>query len=417
MSTKLHLLDASPLVSHDLSGKDRVSIGRTPSCDVVLEDVSIEPVHCVIERKGLVFQLRAETESAVLHVNGRPTRAQYLLPDDELLIGRVRVRFEHEDTADPGRTNLVLDSDAQDDGGGVVIEHTADAVRDKLSQRIMRIDPDAEAQHSGLLLLVRVAGLIGTRNDQLTLLADALDAARTLLPGDRAAIVMRNKEGRISPTVVRRGADDAPHAKLRVNQRAIAGAAKNGEASRGEEEGRTFVCVPLHNQEGAMGAVYLDMPGKTFQYADHHLDTLSVMGNLLGLAVERGRLLDRAEASAQDAQLQLGRLIDIFNAVGDVILSLDPKGEVVRWNNVALRKLGDNWPCTIRELVAPASHTALAQALQQALQGATADAILTFKVGSGDELLQTRFIPQRRPDAGVEGLVVVARPVPTAGPA
>ncbi len=415
MPTILHLLpaDGRKRAAFKLTGKQRVSIGRNPSCDVVLDDASVEPVHCVIERKGLVFQLRAESESAALQVNGRPTRVQYLLPDDELLVGRLRFHFEQDDSADPARTNVQLDEPES----VPPIEQTADAVATRLSSRIMRIDPNAEETGSSLLLLVRVAGLIGTRDDRLQLLEDSLDAARELLPGDRAAIIMRNKDGRLTPAVVRRGADDAPHARLQVNQEAIAKAAKRGVPSRGEELTRSFVCVPLRNEEGATGAVYLDMPAEKFRYSDGHLDTLGVMGNLVGLAVERGLLLDRAEASARDAQLQLGRLIDIFNAVGDIILSLDDKGEVIRWNNVALRRLGDNWPCTIQAIVAPTSHTALATALAGAMGGTTADTVLSFKTSSGEELLQTRFIPQRRADAGIEGVVVVARPVPTALPA
>jgi len=415
MPTILHLIDATgrSAAAHQLTGKDRVTIGRSPSCDVVLDDISVEPIHCTITRKGLVFQLRAQSESSILRVNGRPTRLQYLLPDDELLVGRVQLRFEQDDSGDPNRTNVQL----EEQEGTAPIEQTADKVRTKLSQRIMRIDPDAEEQHAGLLLLVRVAGLIGTREDRLQLLQDSLDAARELLPGDRAAIIMRNKDGRLAPAVVRRGEGDAPKSRLQVNQAAIAKAAKRGLPSRGEELTRSFVCVPLRNREGATGAVYLDMPAEQFRYTDGHLDTLGVLGNLVGLAVERGLLLDRAEAAAQDAQLQLGRLIDIFNAVGDAILTLDGAGEVVRWDNVALRRLGDNWPCALRELVAAESHPQLEAALADAMQGTTADAILTFKSTGGDEFLQARFIPQRRPDAGVEGVVVVARDIPAAGPA
>ena len=78
-----------------LSG-ERVVIGRSRDCDVVLEDPNISRRHAelVPEREGWVVADLGSTNG--VKVNGRRVQTAVLEPGDELTLGLVRLTFEHE---------------------------------------------------------------------------------------------------------------------------------------------------------------------------------------------------------------------------------------------------------------------------------------------------------------------------------
>ena len=73
--------------------KARLTIGQSDRCDIRLHsDPQIQPRHAVVRREGEVFVVEAEPGAVVL-VNKETVAQAVLQPDDQLTIGRTRLRY------------------------------------------------------------------------------------------------------------------------------------------------------------------------------------------------------------------------------------------------------------------------------------------------------------------------------------
>ncbi|CAN5127882.1 hypothetical protein BH09ACT13_BH09ACT13_09560 [soil metagenome] len=74
-------------------GEGRTLIGRSPECDVFLDDVTVSRRHAELEREGDVFTIRDLGSLNGTYVNRRRIESTVLQDDDEVQIGKYRLTF------------------------------------------------------------------------------------------------------------------------------------------------------------------------------------------------------------------------------------------------------------------------------------------------------------------------------------
>jgi hypothetical protein len=72
---------------------DRALIGRSPECDVFLDDVTVSRRHAELTREGKVFTIRDLGSLNGTFVNKRRIESSPLEDDDEVQIGKYRMTF------------------------------------------------------------------------------------------------------------------------------------------------------------------------------------------------------------------------------------------------------------------------------------------------------------------------------------
>ena len=73
--------------------QERTSIGRSPECDIFLDDVTVSRRHAELTRDGNVFTIRDLGSLNGTFVNRRRIESSVLEDDDEVQIGKYRMTF------------------------------------------------------------------------------------------------------------------------------------------------------------------------------------------------------------------------------------------------------------------------------------------------------------------------------------
>jgi ribosomal protein L40E len=72
---------------------DRVTIGRSPDCEIFLDDVTVSRKHAVLDRSGDGFTIADEGSLNGTFVNKRRVESAELGNGDEIQIGKYRLTF------------------------------------------------------------------------------------------------------------------------------------------------------------------------------------------------------------------------------------------------------------------------------------------------------------------------------------
>jgi hypothetical protein len=75
------------------SAGERTTIGRSPDCDVFLDDVTVSRRHAVLLRRGSIFTLQDQGSLNGTFLNRRRIESAELADGDEVQIGKYRLTF------------------------------------------------------------------------------------------------------------------------------------------------------------------------------------------------------------------------------------------------------------------------------------------------------------------------------------
>lgn len=404
MAERLAFLEGPRAGSQQALGRwTQVTIGRAEDNDVVLDDPSVAPHHCRIERKGLLFQLVDGEASTGTTVNGKRIETKYLLPGDVIGCGRAKLRFDFEDGGDANRTSVQLPrvDEAQ-------IAATAERIEKRFSSRVLRVAHEAERKIAaeGALLLARVTALAIEHDDPSALMQSALTMVRERLPAARGAVVLRGTDGQLAPAVAQRAPDDPPHLRMKIDQDALRAVMREGAARTGRTEGRTWCCAPLRSRAGVRGAIYVDAPLPATDFGELHAQILTAVGQLLGFALDHADLAGRGGGDAGTHRLRA-----VLDGFAHPTFVLDCDGRVVVCNAAAERLVGPPGERRLEEMVVLDDQLRFVTELGRAQRGEPHDVTVRLQATDGHPApIQCRLVPLYRADATLDGIAVYARP-------
>jgi len=272
------------------------TVGRASNCDVVLNDDSVSRAHARFDVTTDACIVTDTGSTNGTSMNDEPIKVRRLQDGDVVVLGSVPIQIEqsaadrltlsegHELIETPG-TIFRRISEPSAPGGGVA------AASD--TKRLLRLISDVAG------MLVHAIALSEVLDRVVDLTFDTIPAERAFLiliePSTRLLVprVARTREGKqiaggaqISRTIVNR---------VLTERVAILAADVQADASFQTADSivrqaiRSFMCVPLWNQNDVIGVLYVDTPlSQRFTAAD--LDLFTAMSNYAAVAIEQARL-------------------------------------------------------------------------------------------------------------------------------
>ena len=306
-------------------GKARIA-GRSPQCDIPLNDQSASRRHCSFEARADGIFVTDLGSANGTFINERQVDQALARPGDMVRIGSsvLEVRL---DAVPPGSNTVVFDP--------------ADRTYESVIQK--RFEPSkfdwlATAGGGGeVALLERAQRHLSTLHRVSELLAEARDikglsdatlrAILEVTAADRAALVLRRRDPETGGAEVAaarsRTASDASFTVSRtlvadVIEKGVSTFAHDAVADDRFSEGhsviqqnvRSVMCVPLRTADDILGALYADSSSGAGRFNEADLELLSAIGNQAGVALHRVRLLSELERLLLDTIRAIAATID-----------------------------------------------------------------------------------------------------------
>ncbi len=328
MSSRLELAVRNTDRVVALSPGQSITAGRTPQCDMQLDDPSVSRRHCAITFAGGVLQIKDLDSANGTFVNERPIKEATARPGDLIRLGAaiLEVRDPSGVTQRPDQAVFVDESAVE----SVIQRRIEPSSFDWLS-------PSAEGKAPELALLKRAQRHLSTLHSVSEALSGARDiqglsdvtlrAILDVLSADRGAVVLRRadaKSGEIDVLAARSKTQSMD--RFAVSRTLVASVMADGVSvfahdassdarfSDGQsvigQRVRSVMCVPLRTTDETLGALYVDSLSGAGRFNESDLELLAAIGNQAGVAMHRVRLMGELERLLLDTIKAIAATID-----------------------------------------------------------------------------------------------------------
>ena len=331
----------------ELSGNRPISIGRAKSSSLMLDDTNISRLHAVVLRTpGGQWQIVDRGSVNGIKVNGIRVNEATLRPNDEMVLGEHRIRFEepevagilvHDTTRLPQRFVQELTRPASPYSGSFLPVIPVAGGGEPDARRRGKPEPRAQAlerENSLLTLLLRVnrilsdlqnVNVVAERVLDLVLEIEGVERGYAMLLEESSMGANDFKHGDYSfqPALLR-SHDNSPRTdgqdppKLIISQTIIRRVMESGlpllltdaqspgasipvSQSMARSGVQSAMCAPLGNRERNFGILYVDSPSQRRLFSQEALDIFAVIAVQAGLAIDRVRTQD--EIARQNLKL------------------------------------------------------------------------------------------------------------------
>ncbi|MBK9063326.1 MAG: GAF domain-containing protein [Acidobacteria bacterium] len=297
-----------------LSGND-VSIGRSSENGIVLNDFSVSRKHALLSESGGAWTIEDLKSTNGLKVNGEFTPSALIHPGDVLTVGTFTLTVTEQPTF-RGRASVSIS-----DSSATFVRSIADFNRDFGFDAASLPKEDSLAgtmagrrpatREKVFEAMVLVARTLIEAREVGQILSKVVDLLFDFLPAERAVVVLREEDGRLTPTLARRRGKEGPDPEASFSHTIVESVVRDrvavltsdaladdrfeaGQSIRIQQI-RSAMCVPLWDRDRVIGALHVDTPLKTGTFTADDLDLLTALGNFAAVAIERARLQGRIE--------------------------------------------------------------------------------------------------------------------------
>jgi adenylate cyclase len=284
------------LITLDINGEHKtypieargLRIGRALENDIVLNHAIVSRYHAEIVVNGRDVWVRDTNSRNGVFVNRLRIKEEQLRDGDVVQIGPFELRFEER-----AAQNVVLDDSryfpVASEASGVVVPELNIDLREffRIVRRLNLIINMGELLDA---IVEEVLRLIPAQRALLLLKRENELVPRVIYPPLRQEVV-------ISSTIVRKALEAGEVVLTRDARLEIGGTESIISANI-----RSALCAPLLVEQGAIGLIYLDSPGRD-RFGSRERDLLAAIANQAAVTIERARLTE--ELRKQEASRQL----------------------------------------------------------------------------------------------------------------
>ena len=311
-----------------------ISLGRLKGCDVVVDDEAASRRHCTISAREDACVVSDLQSANGTFVNETRITSVELQRADKIRIGSTIIELIDMTSTAPGvrppvaggTTSLSLvEARSQ-----TIVQRAVDPTKlEFLSQVYKRKDESnlLESAQKYLTTLHKVSEILSRASGVEALFDSIVAAILEVSGGDRAAILMRPKEGDpkdINMVVVRTKDGKASGAVMLsrsiVNDvfekgisvftdDALADDRYVGGESIVRQRIRSVMCAPMRTTDQILGVLYVDSQ-MAREFSEAELELLAAVGNQAGIALHRARLMEEVERLFFDVMKAIASLID-----------------------------------------------------------------------------------------------------------
>src|SRR3954452_7961626 len=303
--------------------------GRTPACDVQLDDPSVSRRHCSIScAENGRLQVRDLESANGTFVNERAVKEGTARAGDLGRLGAALIEIRDPEAAErrTGETMMVDESTIE----SVIQRRIEPASFEWLAQGSAGAAPEIallKRAQRHLSTLHRVSELLSGARDIHRLCDATLRAILEVLPADRSAVVLRRQDDRTGQAEVLAARTKArPGEPFAVSRTIVADVIAQGVSVFAHDASsdirfadgqsvigqhvRSVMCVPLRTTDEILGALYVDSVSGPGKFNESDLELLAAIGNQAGVAMHRVRLMGELERLLLDTIKAIAATID-----------------------------------------------------------------------------------------------------------
>jgi phosphoserine phosphatase RsbU/P len=334
--------------------KEVLSIGRSARNDLVIEDPSLSRSHARLEVRGEGFQLEDLGSLNGTFINGNPVQGpQSLRASDRVQLGNVVLEL------DLGRkSGVLIEAKEQDLKGPATFVVRASDLRS--SGPVAELRKSTQGAWGDAIQLVEEITLeLLLERSVEEHLEGLMDRLFVFLKPDRGAILLRNLEGELTPTVYRSAGQET---QIKISRTLIEAVVERREAllvndmtldpklaaaaSIKLSGASTLMAAPLEHDGVVMGLIYLDARPYRGPFVREELRLVASLAHVAAAKILQARLVEEVQKKkVMERELLLARQIQQrLLPEGDPVL----KGFQVRGYNTASRQVSGDlfgyWP-------------------------------------------------------------------------
>ena len=312
-----------------------ITLGRLKGCDVVVDDEAASRRHCTITaREDAVVVADLQSANGTF-VNEKRINTVELTKGDKIRIGSTVIELADSMVSAsavqkpaaqgvPSTTTLSI----VETRSNTLVQRAVDPTKlEFLSQVYKRKDEShlLESAQKYLTTLHKVSDILSRASSVEALFDSILAAIIEVSGGDRAAILMRNKETSTVDLVAVRTKDGKASGEVKVSRSVVNDVLEKGISAftddamaddryvGGEsivrQRIRSVMCAPMRTTEEILGVLYVDSQ-MAREFSEAELELLAAVGNQAGIALHRARLMAEVERLFFDVMKAIASLID-----------------------------------------------------------------------------------------------------------
>ena len=311
-----------------------ISIGRLKGCDVVVDDEAASRRHCTITGREDVCVVADLQSANGTFVNEKRIATVELQNGDKIRIGSTVIELvdsttQAAATQPPGgmgasTTSLsIVETRSQ-----TLVQRAVDPTKLEFLSQVYKRKDEAhllESAQKYLTTLHKVSDILSRAASVEALFDSIVQAILEVTGGDRAAILMRNRETNAVDLVTVRTKDGKASGEVKVSRSVVNDVLEKGISAftddamaddryiGGEsivrQRIRSVMCAPMRTTEEILGVLYVDSQ-MAREFSEAELELLAAIGNQAGIAMHRARLMAEVERLFLDVMKAIASIID-----------------------------------------------------------------------------------------------------------
>lgn len=321
---------------------DEVCVGREPSAQICIADLSVSRQHCRIRRDGEHYRVHDLDSLNGTLVNGVPVAERQLGHGDEIRIGDSCFFFLSDDGINVPAATVLWEEKDRLSGATVELrrEEAPYAQRDKTPQGLVL----SAAVVQNLNALLKISSVVHSVQDPIELAERLLQLLFEVVPAEYGVILQLRAEeeepwsvlarrrlptlasdSAVSRTVLRRVTE---RRMAMLNNDVLEGAEFKEASSLASSQVRSLLAVPLLLFETVTGVIYLVTRDEAALFTEDHLQLLSAVASIGAVALDNARLVEGLSQENRRLQAEINlphnmvgespRMRDVLRFIGKV---------------------------------------------------------------------------------------------------
>jgi HD-GYP domain-containing protein (c-di-GMP phosphodiesterase class II) len=308
-----------------------IALGRLKGCDVVVDDEAASRRHCTITAREEVCVVADLQSANGTFVNEKRIATVELRPGDKLRIGSTVIELVEATTqaaAPSGISASTTSLSLVEARSQTLVQRAVDPTKLEFLSQVYKRKDEAhllESAQKYLTTLHKVSDILSRAASVEALFDSIVQAILEVTGGDRAAILMRNKESGGVDMVTVRTKDGQASGEVKVSRSVVNDVLEKGISSftddamaddryvGGEsivrQRIRSVMCAPMRTTEEILGVLYVDSQ-MAREFSEAELELLAAIGNQAGIALHRAKLMADVERLFLDVMKAIASIID-----------------------------------------------------------------------------------------------------------
>jgi transcriptional regulator with GAF, ATPase, and Fis domain len=302
----------------DLS-EEEITVGRDPSNQICLPDLSVSRHHCIIKKEaGQFYIIDLHSFNGTL-VNSIQVDQQPLTHGAQIAVGDILLLFLEDGNAEPAMSLVQLDENDIVTGSTIRL-FREEALYLNPEEISAALAPTARIA-CNLNTLLKISTIINSTRSSMKLQEQLLRLIFEVIPTERGAILLVGKNGRDIVSLIGYDKTEAQKQPVKVSKTItdqviregaaiIANDVRENEAFNTAQslisfQTRSLLCVPLEILGSVRGVIYLDTINPNVKFDEDHLQLMMAIANIAAVAIENASHVERLQSENRQLQTEI----------------------------------------------------------------------------------------------------------------